>query len=80
MYYLYIIRCKDKTLYTGISTDVKRRFKEHQSRTGGAYTHSHPVDKIVYTEKLKDRGSALKREGQIKSWPRKKKLTLLFPS
>ena len=80
MYYLYIIRCKDKTLYTGISTDVKRRFKEHQGKIGGAYTRSHPVDKIVYMEKLKDRGSALKREAQIKSWPRKKKLTLLFPS
>jgi len=77
MYYVYIIECKDGTLYTGITTDVQRRFKEHALGKGGAYTRSHKVKKILYTEKLKTRSKALKREYQIKSLPRNKKLALI---
>lgn len=77
MYYVYIIECQDKTLYTGITTDVKRRFREHSSGKGGAYTSSRKVKKILYTEKHPDRSSALKREAEIKSWDRKKKLALI---
>lgn len=77
MYYVYIVECQDKTLYTGITTDVKRRFREHSSGKGGAYTRSKKVRRVLYTEKHPDRSSALKREAQIKSWPRKKKLALI---
>ena len=77
MYYVYILECLDKTLYTGITTDVKRRFKEHKSGKGGAYTRSKKVIKILYTEKLPTRSSALKREAEIKSWNRNKKLALI---
>jgi len=77
MYYVYIIKCKDGSLYTGITTDVPRRFEEHKSGTGGHYTSSKEVVKIVYTEEHPDRSSALKREAQIKGWARQKKLNLI---
>jgi putative endonuclease len=77
MYYVYILRCKDKSLYTGITTDVRRRFKEHRAGTGGHYTRSHKPEKIVYVEKAATRSAALKREAEIKKWPREKKLSLV---
>ena len=76
MYYIYILRCCDKSLYTGITMDVKRRFKEHRAGKGGHYTRSHPPEKIVYIEKAKTRSAALKREAAIKKMPRKRKLEL----
>jgi hypothetical protein len=51
MYFVYIVQCTDGSLYTGITTDVERRFLEHQEGKGGHYTRSHRVKKIVYTEK-----------------------------
>lgn len=77
MYYVYLIECGDKTLYTGITTDIKRRFKEHSLCKGGAYTRSKKVKKVLYTEQFSTRSEALKREVQIKSWPREKKLALI---
>ena len=76
MYHLYIIECKDGSLYTGITTDVKRRFQEHKNGKGGAYTRAKKVKKILYTEKFSNRSTASKREAEIKHWPRKKKLAL----
>lgn len=76
IYFLYILECANGALYTGITTDVKRRFKEHASGTGGRYTRSQKVQRIAYTEEHPDRSSALKREAQIKRWRRKKKLAL----
>lgn len=77
MYYVYIIKCEDNSLYTGITNDIKRRFSEHKNRIGGHYTTSHKVKKVVYTEKFKTKSEALKREIQIKSWKREKKLNLI---
>ncbi len=77
MYYVYLIECGDKTIYTGITTDIQRRFKEHNSGKGGAYTRSKKVKKVLYTEQFKTRSEALKRESEIKSWPREKKLVLI---
>lgn len=76
-YFLYILKCADKSLYTGITTDVKRRFEEHKNGKGGHYTSSKKALKILYTEKHKDRSSALKREAEIKRWSREKKLDLI---
>ncbi len=76
-YFVYLLSCSDKTLYCGITTDVARRFKQHQEGKGGAYTRSHKVVKVVYTEKAKDRSSALKREAAIKKMTRTKKLGLI---
>ncbi len=77
MYFLYIIKCADGSLYTGITTNVERRFSEHKSGKGGHYTRSRNVVRVVYTEQHSDRSSALKREIQIKSWRGKKKLDLI---
>ncbi|MDP2930562.1 MAG: GIY-YIG nuclease family protein [bacterium] len=77
MYFVYLIECKDGTIYTGITTDIQRRFKEHNLGKGGAYTRSKKVKKVLYTEEYKDRNSALKRESEIKGWHREKKLALI---
>ncbi|TSC74657.1 MAG: putative endonuclease [Parcubacteria group bacterium Gr01-1014_44] len=78
MYYVYIIECQDKTLYTGITTDIQRRFKEHDSGKGGAYTRAKKVKKVLYTEKFKTRSEASKREAEIKGWGREEKLKLIL--
>ncbi len=77
MYFVYLVECSDKSLYTGITTNVERRFNEHKNKIGGHYTSSKEVVKIVYTEECQDRSSALKREAQIKGWTRQKKLNLI---
>jgi putative endonuclease len=77
MYFLYILECSDRSLYTGITNDIERRFREHQEKKGGHYTRSRQVLKIVYTEPHPDRSAALKREAQIKGWTRSQKLELI---
>lgn len=77
MYYVYIIRCDDNSLYTGITNDLTRRFEQHKNKKGGAYTKTHPVSKILYSEKHSTKSKALKREAEIKSWHHEKKLTLV---
>ena len=77
MYYLYILECSDGSLYTGITTDVARRFKEHKNKTGGHYTRAKRPVRVVYTEPHPDRSSALKREAEVKRWKREKKLDLI---
>lgn len=76
-YFVYLMECEDKSIYTGITTDVPRRFKEHKNGKGGHYTSSRQVIKILHTEKFKTRGEALKREFQIKSLNREQKLNLI---
>ena len=59
MYYLYILKCADKTLYTGITTDLKRRIGEHNcSKLGAKYTTSRRPVKLVYYKKFKNRSVA----------------------
>lgn len=77
MYFVYLIECGDGSIYTGITTNVKRRFSEHKNGKGGHYTSSKQVVRILYTEKLKTRSEATKREFEIKSWSRKDKLNLI---
>jgi len=77
MYYVYLIECEDKSIYTGITNDLARRFKEHKNKSGGHYTALHKVEKILHTEKFGTKSEALKREAQIKGWHREKKLDLI---
>lgn len=77
MYFVYIIKCSDGTLYTGITTDLGRRFEEHKSGKGARYTRSRRVSSIAYAEKRRGRSSAQKREAEIKSWRKEKKLDLI---
>jgi putative endonuclease len=77
MYFVYLIECGDKSLYTGITNDLGRRFDQHKKGNGGYYTSSKRAIRIVYTEEHPDRSSALRREAQIKGWTRQKKLNLV---
>jgi putative endonuclease len=76
MYFVYLLECEDNSLYTGVTTDVERRFKEHLAGIGSNFTRAKKAKRIVYTEQHPDRSSAQKREAEIKKWPRKKKLAL----
>lgn len=76
-WFVYILLCQGGSLYTGIAKDPGKRFSEHQSGKGGAYTRSHPPLRIVYIEKKRTKSAALKREAQIKRWPREKKIKTL---
>lgn len=64
-------------MYTGITTDVNRRFLEHAKGIGGHFTRARKAKRIVYTEEHPDRSSALRREAEIKRLPREKKLALI---
>jgi len=78
VYYLYILKCADKTLYTGITTDLKRRIGEHNSsKLGAKYTSSRRPVKLVYSKKFKNRSTASKEEARIKKLKRVKKLELI---
>jgi predicted GIY-YIG superfamily endonuclease len=79
-WHLYIIRCSDNSLYTGITTDVPRRVKEHNQKTASNYTRSRTPVKLVYQESHPNRSSALKREIQIKKWSCANKIDLLKDS
>jgi len=77
-YFVYILRCNDDTLYTGITTDVDRRLDEHNNSSKGAkYTKIRRPVEVVYVEELKDRSSASKREYAIKQLSRKEKKDLI---
>lgn len=77
VYFVYILQCNDGTLYTGMTTDVQRRFREHKEGKGGNYTRTHGAEKMVYVEECADRSSALKREAAIKKLSRVEKLRLI---
>jgi putative endonuclease len=66
MWFVYVVRCADETLYTGVTTDVKRRLAEHNDGCGARYTRSRGPVELVYREKAVDRSAALKREHAIK--------------
>ncbi len=77
-YYLYILKCADKSLYAGITTDLKRRVNEHNGKKLGAkYTAGRRPVKIVYSKKFKNRSTASREEARIKSLTRTQKLALI---
>ena len=74
MWFIYIIQCSDKSFYTGITTDLKRRIEEHNSSDLGAkYTRGRRPVELVYSRKLKDKIQACKEEYRIKKLSREKK-------
>ena len=66
-YYLYLARCKDKTIYTGYTTDIKNREAKHNSGQGAKYTKYRRPVKIVYFEEFTSLRKALQREAKVKS-------------
>lgn len=78
MYYLYILRCADSTLYTGITTDLERRVAEHNgSKLGAKYTAVRRPVTLVYSQEFPDRTSASKEEYRLKQLSRDQKLALI---
>ena len=76
-WFVYMIQTEDHLLYTGITTDIERRFKEHlHSAKGARFFRAHKPRHIVYRESSADRASASKREYEIKQLSRKEKLRL----
>ena len=77
IWYLYILRCADGSLYTGITTDVERRLEEHRSGKGAKYTRGRGPLELVYREACGSHSDALKREYAVKQLVRKDKLEMI---
>lgn len=78
MYTVYIVRCKDKSLYTGYTNNLEKRIHDHNfSKTAAKYTRSRRPVKLVYSENFRTLSLALKREAAIKKLSRADKLLLL---
>ena len=77
-YYVYIVRCSDNSLYTGITTDINRRIYEHnETKKGAKYTKSRRPVSLVYSALIGDRSSAQKEEYRIKKLSKIKKTVVL---
>jgi putative endonuclease len=77
-YFVYLLRCGDNSLYCGITTDIKRRIKEHNSGSKSAkYTRSRRPVSLVYCETVESHEKALKREWEIKKLSKEKKENLV---
>jgi putative endonuclease len=77
MWSVYIVRCADNTLYTGVTTDIQRRVSEHNREDAGAkYTRAKRPVTIVYHEPFPNRSQALKREAEIKKLSKQQKENL----
>ena len=74
---LYMLRCRDGSLYTGITTDVEKRVAAHNAGKGAKYTRGRGPLELVYCEDCGDRSAALKRELEIKSLTKEEKLKLI---
>ncbi len=76
-WFVYIVRCRDTTLYTGIARELAPRIEQHNAGTGAKYTRSRRPVTLVYSEAVADHGSALRREYEIKRLPAKAKRELV---
>jgi putative endonuclease len=76
-WYVYILKCRDGSLYTGIATDVERRIADHLASKGAKYLRGRAPLKLVFKKQVGERGRALKVEHQVKRLPRHKKEALI---
>jgi len=76
-YYIYIMCSRSGTLYTGITSNLRRRLEEHKQKVTPGFTSRYNVSRLVYFEWTEDAATALAREKQIKGWGRAKKLALI---
>lgn len=77
MYYIYIVKCQDQTLYTGSTNDLDKRIMAHNQKKGAKYTRSRLPVVLLYSEAFASKQEALKREYQIKKMNRQAKLALM---
>lgn len=76
-YYVYILKCSDGSYYTGYTSDLSRRVKQHNEGVGGRYTRSRRPVKLLYKEECATRAEAMRREREIKKMSRKNKEDLM---
>ena len=78
MYFVYLVKCNDDTLYTGITSDLKRRIEEHNnSKLGAKYTKARRPVKLIYQKEFENRSEALIEEARIKKLSRREKLEFI---
>lgn len=77
-WYLYILKCRDGTLYTGIATDVQKRLEMHRSGKGAKYTRGRGPLELVYSEECENHSQALKRECEVKKLTKERKQQLIL--
>ena len=75
--FIYIVECADGSLYTGWAKDVQARVKTHNAGRGARYTRSHRPVRLCYWERHADQATAMRRERQLKTWTRARKLALI---
>jgi putative endonuclease len=76
-WFVYVVRCRDGSLYTGVAVDVPARVSAHNAGRGARYTRSRLPVRLVHTERKRTRSTAQSREAAIKALPRAEKLKLL---
>jgi putative endonuclease len=76
---VYILRCADTSLYTGISTDVRRRIAQHNTKKGAAYTRSRTPVTLIWEQGGLTESEARKKEAEIKTWTKADKEAFLHP-
>jgi len=77
-HFIYILKCSDKTLYTGYTNDIEKRVLAHNSlKTGARYTKGRRPVSLVYSENFKTKSKAMKREWEIKAMTRKEKISII---
>ncbi len=76
-WFVYILRCRDGSLYTGVSTDVTARVAAHNAGRGARYTRARLPVELLHVERKRDRSSALRREAALKALPRSEKLAVI---
>lgn len=74
---VYLLRCRDGSLYAGVTTDLARRLARHRAGTASAYTRARRPVQLVYVERQPDRGAALRREAALRRLSRRAKLALV---
>jgi putative endonuclease len=77
MHFVYIVRCADGSLYTGYALDPRARMRVHNAGRGARYTSGRRPVRLVYSEPFETLSEALKREYELKQWPRARKQALI---
>ena len=76
-WYLYMVKCRDGSLYTGIATNVESRLADHRAKKGAKYLRGRGPLKLVFKKRIGEKGRALKIEQQVKKLPKHKKHALV---
>lgn len=78
VHFVYVLECDDGTFYTGYTTDVERRVREHDDGEGAKYTRGRTPVELLHTEEFDSKSAAMSREYEIKQLSRQQKETLIF--